>query len=70
MCIKNCGIHYVSNSNLKFVNSIDLRKLHVIVKQGLGDDVQDTLPLCTREKATKQVRSKLDIAKVSLEECG
>lgn len=38
------------------MNPIDLRELHVVVKQGLSDDVQDALPLCRREKQTKWVR--------------
>lgn len=33
------------NTNLEFVNAIDLRELHVVVKQSLGNDVQNTLPL-------------------------
>lgn len=37
-------------SYLKFVNAIDLRELHVVVKQGLSDDVQDAQPLCTKRK--------------------
>lgn len=37
-------------SYLKFVNAIDLREFHVVVKQGLSDDVQDAQPLCTEKK--------------------
>lgn len=37
-------------SYLKFVNAIDLRELHAVVKQGLSDDVQDTQPLRARGK--------------------
>lgn len=37
---------------LKFMNSIDLRELHVVVKQGLSNDFQDTQPL--RKKGKKQ----------------
>lgn len=32
-------------SNLEFVNSVDLGELHVVVEQRLGDDVQDAQPL-------------------------
>lgn len=36
-------------SNLEFVNSVDLREHHVVVEQRLGDDVQDAQPLCTHQ---------------------
>lgn len=32
-------------SNLEFVNSVDLGENHVVVEQRLGDDVQDAQPL-------------------------
>lgn len=51
--------------NLEFVNPIDLRELHVVVKQGLSNDVQDTEPLSRREKETNWVRSKLDMVKIN-----
>lgn len=35
------------------MNPIDLRELHVVVKQGLCNDVQDAQPLCRREKRKK-----------------
>lgn len=41
-------------SYLKFVNAINLRELHVVVKQGLSDDVQDTQPL--RRNGKKETR--------------
>lgn len=50
---------YNEDSNLEFVNPIDLRELHVVVKQSLSNDVQDTQPLCRREKETNWVRSKI-----------
>lgn len=37
---------------LKFMNSIDLRELHVVVKQGLSNDFQDTQPLRRKGKKT------------------
>jgi len=45
----------MAKPNLEFVNSIDLRKLHIIVKQGLSDDVKDTLPLFRKDE--RQTRS-------------
>lgn len=39
-------------SYLKLVDAIDLGELHVVVKQGLSDDVQDTQPL--RRKGKKK----------------
>lgn len=56
---------YNEDSNLEFVNPIDLRELHVVVKQGLSDDVQDTQPLRRREKETNWVRSKVDIININ-----
>lgn len=44
----------MQNSNLEFVYSIDLREFHVVVKQGLGDDVQDALPLRRRQRETSR----------------
>lgn len=43
-------------SYLKFVNAIDLRKLHVVIKQGLSDDVQDTQPLHRKWKKRNRMR--------------
>ena len=71
-----CGItfkfHYSNtkcrNSNLEFVNPVDLRELHVVVKQSLRNDVQDTQPLCTT--TNNWVRSKLDIIDINLAERG
>lgn len=31
--------------NLEFLDSVDLRELHVVVKERFGDDVEDALPL-------------------------
>lgn len=70
-----CGItfrfHYSNtkcrSSNLEFVNPVDLRELHVVVKQGLRNDVQDAQPLC---KKTNWVRSKVDIIDINLAERG
>lgn len=44
---------------LKFMNSIDLRELHVVVKQGLSNDFQDTQPL--RRKGKKQQKKTSEI---------
>lgn len=41
-------------SYLEFVNAIDLRELHVVVKQGLSNDVQDAQPLRMRKKMGKK----------------
>lgn len=37
-------------SYLEFVNAVDLGELHVVVKQGLSNDVQDAQPLHMRGK--------------------
>lgn len=50
-------------SYLKFVNAIDLRELHVVVKQGLGNDFQNTQPL-RRKGKMKPVR--FDIVGINL----
>lgn len=47
--------------NLEFVDAVDLRELHVVVKQGLSDDVEDTQPLRGREKERNWVRFRLNI---------
>lgn len=61
------AIQKCRNSNLEFVNPVDLRELHVVVKQGLRNDVQDAQPLC---KKTNWVRSKVDIIDINLAERG
>lgn len=38
------------HSHLEFVNSVDLRELHVVVEQSLSDDVQDAQPLCKQQQ--------------------
>ncbi len=53
------------DSNLEFVDPIDLRELHVVVKQGFSNDVQDAQPLRRREKETNRVRSELDTDKIN-----
>lgn len=56
------------DSNLELVDSVDLREVHVIIKQGLCDNVQHALPLCggdTQNTKTNWVRSKLEITKIN-----
>lgn len=37
------------------MDAVDLRELHVVVKQGLSDDVQHTQPLCKRGKTRNRL---------------
>ena len=41
-----------SGAHLELVDAVDLGELHGVVKQGLGDDVQHTLPL--RDQRTER----------------
>lgn len=41
---------YKEDANLEFVNAINLREFHVVIKQSFSNDVQNTEPLQRRKK--------------------